>query len=126
MCYFYLKNNKICKDIKYLGSCISLGDETELGDDAAMQMVEWFNDEDNGTSIDKELFFNYVDKQAILKKAHISKDTDFVYFKIPLDHPYGKLNFMFLDDMDVHYFYEVDPHPILDLPIIKGVALQTD
>ncbi len=127
--------NKIIKEnvgytTTYLGNCVNLEKQLaaigEDPNDAAMIMVDWFSDEENGTNIDKDLFLQYVNLKNLPKNAKILPNTEYCYFNSPINHPNGYVNFMLytLDKAgnDIHYFFNVYPHPKLNVEIKRGYA----
>jgi hypothetical protein len=114
----------------YMGNCVNLEKQLEaIGEDpndAAMIMVDWFSDEENGTNVPKELFLKYVNLKNLPRNAKILPNTEYCYFNNPINHPNGSVNFMLytLDTSgnDIHYFFSVYPHPKLNVDITRGYA----
>jgi hypothetical protein len=102
----------------YLGNCVNLMKQFDLGDDStepAMWMLEILGDDDNVYRITTEHFFKFVNINQIPKKASKGKELECYYIFHGHGHPMGGFNFVLysVDNRgnDIHYFIDVSPDP---------------
>lgn len=102
----------------YLGNCVDLMKQFDLGDDStepAMWMYEVLGDDDNVYRIKPEDFFKFVNINQIPKKASRGKEMECYYVFNGHGHPMGDFNFILYSvdggGDDIHYFIEVSPDP---------------